>query len=1399
MKNIQTFNPKRQMWEKIPRGNIEQLQRCIRTLFLLLVWVITSAPTWADDIGKYELNLVAKPTIAGSFNTNSATLSAGEAVQLYAYTNSDFSFKEWVDDKGNVVSDKQNFQYNMPARSVTLTAVYTFNPANPSNPNKNYWDSITGNIIVDDFKAGSLSSAISQSIGNNTSSSKVLGITVAGKVSGNDFNIANNYAYCNTLDLSRTTGANEVPSYAFDYTRLQSVLLPSSVERIGYRAFYQCSQLSTITCYALTPPTVENYAFYGVQDGMVVFVPAAAVAQYQEAKDWKDFTILPIQNDIRTIKVSLPNDANAADYANMYLEITNTKSGQRLHYVMTGKSEYGFTNIIKNTAWNVTLRNERGDVFGEIKDVEINDEDVAVAFAELKKPQNIAIKVFDATEQDVTNQTTITWLTEDGAYLSQDNSLNGILEGSQLKYSISLSQGLAMEYSVPEQGSYQVKTADNNIICKLSTLPQIVIKGNVKDANSNVALSNAMVVVSQTFGGKYGKTINTQTDNKGNYALKAYKVPTTLTVVSTDYISQSITCDSLVTNQADTLSIPSTLLRPIEGATIDVDFVYRRCTGDTEEDGTQNFYNDYKNIAYTIYNKTKQTAISNFSVQYPKIVLLDEVSVGDVLSIVATSKTDDFMPVSLNTIVEDDLSATASFEIVEKGQIQASFAKNQNANVVGSLYDAEGKLINSYAYNNALLTITNLTDGNYTLVTMGKSDLFNTIYNLNQLHNIGLSEGVDYISSNIAVKSGEISTLSIEDVPTLDESKLYYTGDNTLFAVNKSSIVVGNYLTLSAQLDFKKAYAKDVSNVNLVIDLPASCQFVENSVMVGNAIASYTYSNSQLTIPLTQYTDRVRFCVIPTLGGEYNPSALVKFDIKGKSVAQPIGTAYYNAKNLSINVPSVVAQTEIPVCGTAVGSSDIEIYDNNVLIGQTRSMANGIWTTTCTLNDAYNLSTHSIYAKVTTQAGVELCSETSDCQYDMNAIEVSKVTMLNTAHTAGNLNLYEYKTVFDFQNPQTSYSPYWYWPNYPDFTFLVDFTRNDTTVISDVELHILLSNNKVKTLKPTFDKKLNCWVATHKFGSYDLPTTVNVTFAANTKTLIDSKEIEDAEKTNIEESKKGVEEREQLIAEWNKDVELPNKELWDKLDSVLEIDNETDELEKLINQLLPNTEANECENIDSIHSEVEADIATYEESKEAQTQYYNNILDGFLTNLNEPLQKTDNNFSFSYPTYGGVTNVEHEKLSSVNEKELLDKGYEKYPRTDGSILYLYCNDSIKIFIDSKTLYRTTIRIVTDAKALAMNGKAADKASPFCVAELESAIHDLKSVFDSAKDGDSASEIIIKYLSSLISAYKSVFDAVDCTYQKNLKQIKKTVQDCYDKAVKDLQKQNSKFFQEKKTI
>ena len=217
---------------------------------LLLAWImlLSAMPAWADDIGKYELKVVAKPTKAGSFNTNKDSLSAGQMVELYAYANSNFSFKEWVDEQGKVVSDKQNFQYNMPAHNVTLTAIYTFDPANPSNPNKNFWDKTTGNVIADDFKAGSLQSAISQVTGSGNAS-KVLAITVAGRIDSNDFGIANTYSNCTTLDLSRTTGVSVVPSYAFDYTNLQAVTLPATIDKIGYEAFYRCSQLSSLTCH----------------------------------------------------------------------------------------------------------------------------------------------------------------------------------------------------------------------------------------------------------------------------------------------------------------------------------------------------------------------------------------------------------------------------------------------------------------------------------------------------------------------------------------------------------------------------------------------------------------------------------------------------------------------------------------------------------------------------------------------------------------------------------------------------------------------------------------------------------------------------------------------------------------------------------------------------------------------------------------------------------------------------------------------------------------------------------------------------------------------------------------------------------------------------------------------
>lgn len=1037
---------------------------------------------------KYTVQLTASPTNGGSFNFSSDRFTAGSSIDLYAYPNNGFVFRKWMSGD-SVISKEQSFRFVVPKKKTQLTAIFEYDPQNPDNPNKNYWNKELGEVIVDDFKPGNLSRSIWSAI-NGANTSDVQMITVAGKMNDYDFGVANEFSNCTLLDISRVTGITEIPSYAFDNTNLESVCLPASIEKIGYNAFAYDSRLASVTIYAMTPPSVDEKAFRDTGEGLVVYVPASSLPLYQEANVWKDFTLLPIQDDIHSLAVSLPEGIDTKLYEQMWIELTNTKSGQKMHYVMTNRTTYTFANLIKNTSWNVTLRNQRGDVFAQLNDVEVKDEDVNVTFKDVAMPQDLNISVTTPDGNDVTNQVQVTWLDETGSYLAQTGNMSGLLAGSKLSYRLALSQELAMEYTIPAQTTYTVKENDNVIKLQLNPLQTVKVSGKVKDLVTRNALDGATISASQTFGGKYTKTISGKTNAQGFYELELSNVPTSITFNASDYISQSSTYENLAASKEEKVDLGEIALKPISGATINLSFNYRKCeNGNAGEGNAQNWFSDYNNVIFGIYNKTQKRTISQYNVQYPQIVLLEEVNEGDVLEITATSKTSAFMPTSSVATIDGQMKANTNISIVELGKIEASYGKNFNGAVVGSLYDAAGKLVKTYDYSNASLTISNLTDGYYTLISMGSSKLFNTMYELQQLKQSGLKSGSDYVETSVKVESGNIAKVVIDQIPTLNESKLYYTGENTSFTVNKQSIVAGNYLTLTGKIDFKLAYAKKVSNVNLVVDIPEACSFVENSVMVGNTTSTYSLEGNRLTIPMARYTDRVRFCVIPTLGGEYAPSAMAQFDINGKTVTQPIGSATYTAKDLSINVPATVAKTQIAVSGTAVGRSEILIYDGDVLIGQTTSLANGMWNSKCELNDAYNLSRHNIFAKVTTRQGVELRSETKECLYDENAIEVKTVTMsFYNGWMRKNLEV-----TFDFENNKTSESSYQFYTG-TDFTFVADLTNNDTTKVSDVEFIVFLSNGEHVVLPAEYNSQLDKFIAIRNFSGDALPINLDVRF-----------------------------------------------------------------------------------------------------------------------------------------------------------------------------------------------------------------------------------------------------------------------------------------------------------------
>lgn len=91
-------------------------------------------PNEPDRTSKHNLSLVVEPTGAGSFNISSGKYREGTNLDLYAYTNSNYTFKELV--IGDSVIKSYSVTMQMPSHDLTITARYAYNPPNPEDPNQ---------------------------------------------------------------------------------------------------------------------------------------------------------------------------------------------------------------------------------------------------------------------------------------------------------------------------------------------------------------------------------------------------------------------------------------------------------------------------------------------------------------------------------------------------------------------------------------------------------------------------------------------------------------------------------------------------------------------------------------------------------------------------------------------------------------------------------------------------------------------------------------------------------------------------------------------------------------------------------------------------------------------------------------------------------------------------------------------------------------------------------------------------------------------------------------------------------------------------------------------------------------------------------------------------------------
>lgn len=94
-------------------------------------------------------------------------------------------------------------------------------------------------------------------------------------------------------------GVEKIGTFAFNGCSFSEVVLPSTLTLLCSSAFHNCSKVTTIVCYATTPPK-ETYGWtfaYTAQE--LLYVPKDAVQAYIDSELWRNFKdILPIPNSI---------------------------------------------------------------------------------------------------------------------------------------------------------------------------------------------------------------------------------------------------------------------------------------------------------------------------------------------------------------------------------------------------------------------------------------------------------------------------------------------------------------------------------------------------------------------------------------------------------------------------------------------------------------------------------------------------------------------------------------------------------------------------------------------------------------------------------------------------------------------------------------------------------------------------------------------------------------------------------------------------------------------------------------------------------------------------------------------------------------------------------------------
>jgi len=810
-----------------------------------------------------------------------------------------------------------------------------------------------------------------------------------------------------------------------------------------------------------------------------------------------DFTLTYNNETNSSLTVNLPPDADMEKYSNMNIVLSSPSS--KINLTTTKALSYSFYGLSEGSGYSVEMRNRYGQQVTLLPDIVLAEGENIITLPSLQPLADATCAIITPDGDDVSSVSEIVWKTSDGNLIPYSSKVSGLVRGGELLVSVNLPDSLGVKYHEISDRKIELSEDVNNLTITLDSIESSVLTGRI--LSDRGAVSGATLSLSQMVNGKHLVNYKAVSDDKGKFAVEVLR--DSVNIIVSDYGYFDFKTDTVCAEEIITLD--DIRLQLVKGVIVYTDNKYKKCGKEVSGNRPITKYTDYANFGYSLFNTTTNTKINDFKMVGSNIVIVSGVKAGDMVKATAHSLNKEFADtVSSFTICEGD-SARVMFDLVELGGVTAGYLSAGNDEVIATLYDDSGKFIKTAGYFGGYCTFSHLPEGNYSLLSMGRTMMVNSPTNMAVLDNAGLVEGKDYLLSHFVVEDGVMKELQYDAIPFIDETLYYYTGDGTRFSGNKTKLTIGNYLTLTAAVDFKREFAGKVSNPTLLIDLPEGCAYVDGSAIAGANITPCAITGNRLTLPLEldKLNRQIRLCLIPKRTGDMLASAYVSFEIDGESVIQPIGNASFTAEELSFLAPEMTRQPVVNLSGMGVPYAKVTIYDGVSPIAVTTVSASGSWMVSAELDNPYNLSEHPLSCRLFTKDGIELTTSTKVVVYNRDYNAIKKVTMVNTAHMSSSLNTVEYITVFDFENPSSEAPVYWYWPSYRTFTFFADFYDNSPEIVSNVSLMVHCSDGNSVKVPLKYDENHDLWIGNRDFTSSSLPVNVEVLADIYSKEKVD--------------------------------------------------------------------------------------------------------------------------------------------------------------------------------------------------------------------------------------------------------------------------------------------------------